>query len=718
MKTNKKKFLFSLIALASRSLASCGGNTGSAPTLPSEAPSITTPSSTVKEDSASSSVKEETKYAVSFVKSDKVSIEIISAQDGKALPGEEVSFSLTSSEEEILSVTSSTCYLIQKGNQYVFTRPSHNVEIEVKSEAFGDPSVLNVKDVDVSALPNNVASFKEYFKKARSVEGTYFKKGKVINDNFSGRISYYDYDIEAGKNDVLVIKGHQKSNASDSYSTYYSKENGKQGDTYYSISSTSSLGSTPEVSTSYAFKTIIPDDSASVGLGSIKEGDAKAGYSSFGGSKSIYDRFFADNATYALQDYTGSLSSYSYYLKDIKKSVAQDKKSASFDLKAYCASWSGTDVYNISFTRDGDYFLKEAKLSKVSYDEEECDKDTKLPLDTAKGTVKASYQNTNERGYKSTLVKSDISSFARDDYDVSISYTLSGDEHKTDSQNIVVENGSTLSFTFLPKDNKPTLILPHLKRIEEGDDFVDTKTLTVLKEGEITLVFDNGFGKEKKIKITSVQPKAASLSIKAPSNVYLNETSSRTVTVLPEKANQEVTITKNSDSVGEAEFTKQADGSYLVKGTKLGLASYLVTSTENADIKETITINVIEKPNAATFKANVLSKTFYGESADYKGVVNFNADGTGKYKTASKSYYYSYYDDEASFTWTFDENTLTFTIIGAQGSYFDNSGFISFVAISDNEAIGTFIHYTTYSDSSNFTLSRKGEERKDLSEFN
>ena len=135
MKTNKKKFLFSLIALASRSLASCGGNTGSAPTLPSEAPSITTPSSTVKEDSASSSVKEETKYAVSFVKSDKVSIEIISAQDGKALPGEEVSFSLTSSEEEILSVTSSTCYLIQKENQYVFTRPSHNVEIKNKKKA-------------------------------------------------------------------------------------------------------------------------------------------------------------------------------------------------------------------------------------------------------------------------------------------------------------------------------------------------------------------------------------------------------------------------------------------------------------------------------------------------------------------------------------------------------------------------------------------------------
>ena len=718
MKTNKKKFLFSLLTLGSRSLASCGGNSSSVSALPSETPSVTAPISSSKEDtaSASASVKEETKYAVSFTKSDKVSVEVTGLNDGKALPGEGISFTIASSEEEILSVTSSSCYLAQNGSSYLFTRPNHDVEIEVKSEALGDPSILEVKDVDVSSLPNNVASFKSYFSKARSVEGTYFKKGKVINDNFSGRVSYYDYDIEAGKNDVLVVKGHQRSNSSDSYSTFYSQENGKQGDTYYSITSTSTLGGSPEVSTSYSFKGIISDDSESVGLDYIKESDAKAGYSSFGGAKNIYNRFFADNATYALKDYEDSLSSYNYYLKDINKSISQDKKSVSFDLKAYYTSWSGTDVYNISFTRDGDCFLKEAKLSKVSYDENECDEATKLPLDTAKWTAKGTYQITSERGYKPTLAKSDISSFARDDYDVSINYTLSDEEHATDSAKIVVENGSTLSFTFLPKDNKPTLILPHLKGVEEGEGFVDTKTLAVLKEGEFTLVFDNGFGKEKKIKISSIQPKAASLSIKAPSNIYLNETAARTVSVLPEKANQAVTFVKSEDSVGEAEFTKQDDGSYLVKGTKLGKASYVVASAENAEIKETISFNVIEKPNSATFKANVLSKTFYGESSDFKGVVNFSDDGTGKYKTASNGRY-SYYESEASFTWTYDDATLTFTIIGAEGSYYTNRGFTSFSAISEDEATGTFINYL-YSGSSTFTLSRKGEERKDLSSFN
>ena len=131
---------------------------------------------------------------------------------------------------------------------------------------------------------------------------------------------------------------------------------------------------------------------------------------------------------------------------------------------------------------------------------------------------------------------------------------------------------------------------------------------------------------------------------------------------------------------------------------------------------ETISFNVIEKPNSATFKANVLSKTFYGESSDFKGVVNFSDDGTGKYKTASNGSY-SYYEGEASFTWTYDDATLTFTIIGAEGSYYTNRGFTSFSAISEDEATGTFINYL-YSGSSTFTLSRKGEERKDLSSFN
>ena len=706
MKADKKKFLLSLVTLRSLSLASCKETPSTPSTLPS------TPSTS----SSSTTTKEETKYSLSFDKSDKVKAEVNGLSEGKALPGEEVSFTLTSEEEEILSVTSQTAHLFNKEGTYFFTRPSHDVTIEVKSEAFGDPSILEVKDVDASSLPNNVASFKAYFEKARSVEGTYFKKGSLINDNFYGTVAYQDYEAVAGKNDVLILKGHQKSNVSDSYSTYYSSERGREDNIYYSLTSSSSLGSAPEVTDTYSFKTIIKDDSEAVGVDEIKESDAKLNYSSLGGAKSIYDRFFADNASFKLEDYKESLPSLSYCLKDITKSVSEDKKSASFDLKAYYTSWTGTDCVNLSFVFDGDSFLKEAKLTKVSYGDGEYDETTKLPLDGAKGTVKGTYQIKRERGYKPTLNKRDISSFAMDDYDISLSYSLSGESKEADRSNAIVENGSTLSFAFLPKDNKPTLILPHLKEVAEGEGYVDRKTLTVRKEGEFTLVFDNGFGKEKKIKVTSVEPKPSSLSANIPGHIYLNGTASLTVSLLPEKADQEVTISKNDDSVGEAEFSLNQDGTYTVKGTKLGKASYTVASKKYSEVKESISFEVIEKPDASKFKNNVLSKTFYGEGGGYKGVVNFNEDGSGKYKTATTGRYGAY-ESEASFTWTFDETNLTFKISGAEGSYYTNRGFTSFSAISENLAEGSFVNYDYYGTATSFTLERTGQERKDLSNF-
>lgn len=183
MKADKKKFLLSLVTLRSLSLASC-----------KETPS--TPSTLPSTSSTSTTAKEETKYSLSFDKSDKVKAEINGLSEGKALPGEEVSFTLTSDEEEILSVTSQTAHLFNKEGTYFFTRPNHDVTIEVKSEALGNPSILEVKDVDASSLPNNVASFKAYFEKARSVEGTYFKKGTLINDNFYGTVAYQDYEAE------------------------------------------------------------------------------------------------------------------------------------------------------------------------------------------------------------------------------------------------------------------------------------------------------------------------------------------------------------------------------------------------------------------------------------------------------------------------------------------------------------------------------------------
>lgn len=714
MKTSKKIMFLPVLALMSLTVASCGNNNASSGTESKG----TDPVLTDKKDTETVTEKEETKYQVSFTKDEKVSVEVTGLTEGKALPGSEVSFTVASTEVEILSVTSSSAHLVQNEGSYVFTMPSHDVTIEIVSEGFGDPSVLDVKDIDATSIPNNVSSFKSYFEKAIATEGTYFKSAHVVNNGLVGSIAWQDYDVKAGKNDVLSIKGHKKNYASDTVSTFFSQEIGRQNDIYYSISSSTALNSSSStVSKDYVFKDIIADDSEAVGLAQIKESEAKASYSAFGGANAIYNLFFSQSATFGLLDYVDSPKNYNHYLKDIDKAVSEDKKVITFDLKAYYFSYSGTDRFDISFSFDGNNFMRSAKVAKFSFDSEDCDSTTKLPNENATGKKGASYEITMERGYKTTSEKTDISVFAMNDYDIDIAYSLNGDEHTTEKDNIVVGNGSTLKLSFNSKDMKDSLVTPHLARVEEGEGFVDLSTMQVLKEGEFTLVIDNGFGAEKKIKIKSVRPAVASIFVSAPSNVFMNETSSMTIEVLPEKATQDVTFTKKDGATGDVEITKNADGTYAVKGTKTGEVSFTVASIENAEIKEDITFTVVERPNAAAFKANAFAKTFYGESDQFKGVVNFNEDGTGAFKTATTGYWASF-EAEQSFNWTFDEKTLTFTITGTSESYAGGRGFTSFVAVTVDEAKGSFIDYDYSENATPFTLTLRAQDRKDLTEFN
>ena len=714
MKTSKKIMFLHVLALMSLTVASCGNNNASSGTESKG----TDPVLTDKKDTETVTEKEETKYQVSFTKDEKVSVEVTGLTDGKSLPGSEVSFTVTSTEVEILSVTSSSVHLVQNEGSYVFTMPSHDVTIEVVSEGFGDPSVLDVKDIDATSIPNNVSSFKSYFEKAIATEGTYFKSAHVVNNGLVGSIAWQDYDVKAGKNDVLSIKGHKKNYASDTVSTFFSQEIGRQNDIYYSISSSTALNSSSStVSKDYVFKDIIADDSEAVGLAQIKESEAKASYSAFGGANAIYNLFFSQSATFGLLDYVDSPKNYNHYLKDIDKAVSEDKKVITFDLKAYYFSYSGTDRFDISFSFDGNNFMRSAKVAKFSFDSEDCDSTTKLPNENAVGKKGASYEITMERGYKTTSEKTDISVFAMNDYDIDIAYSLNGDEHTTEKDNIVVGNGSTLKLSFNSKDMKDSLVTPHLARVEEGEGYVDLSTMQVLKEGDFTLVIDNGFGVEKKIKIKSVRPAVASIFVSAPSNVFLNETSSMTVEVLPEKATQDVTFTKKDGATGDVEIKKNDDGTYAVKGTKTGEVSFTVASTENTDVKEDITLTVVERPNAAAFKANAIAKTFYGESDQFKGVVNFNEDGTGAFKTSTTGYWASF-EAEQSFNWTFDEKTLTFTITGTSESYAGGRGFTSFVAVTVDEAKGGFIDYDYNENATPFTLTLRAQDRKDLTEFN
>ncbi len=706
MKKHNRIALIASLAFFGLTAVACGNtsDTGKEPTA-------------TDQETAPDTTPKEVTYQVNFAKESYINIITDSLTENKAKPGSEISFRVenTSSVHEITAINIDSGFLTEKEGQYVFTMPSHDVTVTIQSESLGDDALLQVSDVDLTDIPSTASTLKDYLEKSAKVEGTYFQSGHITNNNLVGMVSYYDYDIVAGRNDVLIAKGQRKSSKTDTASTFYQSESGRTNNIYYTIEETSSLSSSPSITRTHSFKNIVSDD-ASASSDEITESAAKTGYTSYGITKSILDTLF--NGSYSVDDWTeGSAIKGNYHMKDLTKTVSEDKKSISFDFHLYLFTyWSETEDYHVSLTFDGDRFLTQGSILKTIYGKGLYDEETLLPLEGAKGTLDASYEVSLIRGLRKTEEKTDIKSYAMNDYDVEIKYEINEVENKTEIAAPVVENGSVLSFSFLGKDNHAALITPTFLGVEE-EGFLDLETKKVLKEGEFTLRFDNGFGVEKKVKVTSIRPKAVAIRAVVPTNLYLDENTTVILGITPEEALQDVNVTKLSTSTGDVEITKGENGSCTLKGTKLGQVDLHIASSEDATITKDISFQVINKPSAANFKNNAFTKTFYGESSEYKGVVNFNEDGSGKFKTANVSYYGSYYENETTFHWTFDESTLTFTITDVPGSYYGSRGFYSFSAITEDTAEGSFANFNWNDEKTEFKLTFTAQDRKELSEF-
>lgn len=712
MKKRNRIALIASLALFGFTTVACGQTTETGKETATE---NTTTSATTE------STPKEVTYQVNFIKESYVNVVTTGLSGNQAKPGAEIRFTMenTSALHEITSITIDNGYLKESEGEYVFTMPEHDVTVTITSESLGQESLLQVSDVDLTDIPSTSATLKEYLEKSSAVEGTYFQSGHITNDNLVGMISYYDYDIVAGRNDVVIAKGQRKSSKTDTASTFYRSETGKTNEIYYSIEETSTLSSSPSITKNHSFKNIVSDDTeGSLSSDQIKAADAKIGYTSFGATKSILNTLF--NGTYSVDDWTeGTTDKGTYHFKDLTKAISEDKKTITFDFHLYLFTyWSETEEYQVSLTFDGDKFLNHGSITKTLYGSGLFDKETLLPLEGAKGTVDASYEVSLNRGLKKTEEKTDIGNYAMENYDVEIQYELNDVDHKADKNAPVVENGSILSFSFLGKDDHAALITPTFVGVGEGEeDFLDLETMKVKKEGQFTLRFNNGFGIEKKVNVTSIRPKAVSIRTVVPSTIYLNENTNVTLGITPEEALQDVNVTKAGTSIGDVEITKGENGAYILKGTKLGQVDLHIESVEDSTITKDISFNVMNKPSAETFKNNAFTKTFYGESNDYKGVVNFNEDGSGEFKTANVSSWGSYYDNPKTFHWTFDETTLTFTITDAEGSYYSGRGFYSFSAITEETAEGTFGNYNWSDEKTEFKLTLTAQDRKELSEF-
>lgn len=705
--SKKRKFLLPILALISIGAVSCGNNNTSTTVKPSEQPvDSSTSDKTV--------VPVTTKYKVNIVLPDSVTFTCVDLdEDSCAEAGSTISFTLneTYSQYEITSVKLDDKTLVSNDDSYSFTMPNHEVSLIITHDLRGDFS-LDVSDVDKDSLPEDSLSLKSYLALLNTSEAKYFTKGTISSTLNDMGNYYFSYDIEAGKNDVLLVTGNSLSMASSSNTTPYRQEIGRYNDKLYTLTSEINYSN---AGTALTVQNIVSDETETLGDNDIHESEAKYSYSCPQVSSYLYNLFFKDSADYELTD-TYESNTTKYYLYSIDSIISEDKKEVTLDMKMSYNFYSTVKMLNLRLTVDGNYFLKSADFSIYEYKDEKAIDENGHILDGYDFTDGGQYHATLTAGYKRNIEKSNIKDFAMNDYNVDIKYELEGESAYADSTNPEVYVGSSLDFRYMNNGNNFNYLTPAFKGVKEGDDYVVEETVSyskkyvVKKSGEFTLLFDNGLGEIKEVKVNAIVPPVKSMKVTVGTkSLFINDTTTLTAVLTPSGANQEVNVTIKDGSTGEVSLSKTKSGSYEIVGKKVGSVTLVVTSVDNENISEEAVINVIEKPSYTDVRTNMLNKTYYGTNSDITSYINFNEDGTGSYVTKG---YYSY-NSEITFKWTLSES-LEITI--SDISYTSDEELKTFTITGATTANAHYEKFSYYSGTSNYDLEVSAIDRvSDLS---
>lgn len=677
-----KKYLLPLSVLTLLSLSACQPtSTSSLSSLSSnENSSLDSSSASKPSDSSTSSSDEggekedpviievDKTYALSTKPGEGTTIKLETELDaaGKLPAGSEVVFEveLTGENFELSMVRADGKELVPDAEgKYSFVMPRRDVAIETEAISLGEESIVATPDVTAEMIPTTASAVKDLLTKEKDLEGTYFQSGTY--SHFGGSYEEnFSYDIVAGRNDVLHVSGYQLSSSNAAYGAPYFVERGiDETGKYYEYVKKGTLSS----STKNATETLETEDiltSEDEEGGGVSQEQAKSLVSSYGFADIVLGEYFNEDSS-EYRDFTRMDEA------KITPVVAEDKKSFTVTLDGVHDTGYTLYLTTLSLTFDGTGFLTSAQATRDSYSE--YDEETHAPNPGAEPSESETNSLTATRGYKKTIDRRiHLKDYAMHDYDVNVSYRLPNTYDSISAKDNVVENGSTLSFQIISRDDN-ALLVPEVVRAEE-EGFVEIsytysgKEVKVLKEGTFHLVFDNGLGEEKTIELTSVKPKPTSVSGTLSSHtVFVNSSVTLTVTIVPEMADQGVTAVVNAEkSTGEADIVETEEaGVFTVTGKKEGEVVIDLASTEDPSVTGSVTLNVKNPPDATALKETLTTKTMSGkESSSYEETYlyfNFNADGTGSFRIGS-DYYGMTWEDVQSFTWSLDETTLDFTI--------------------------------------------------------
>lgn len=597
------------------------------------------------------------KFSLSLNPAEGTEIKVLEASsDNKYESGSTVRFTVDVKDEskELVAVKINERFVgAVSGNEYEAVMPNDNAVISTETRSLGDASIASVSDVVAEGLPTTAVEAYEVLKGTIQAESK-FLKSATYDSTYESSGVLTNMKAEVGFNDVVKLSGRKLSYNSSAMTYFSGEERGIADGHYYKISEDTSTNSN---SVKGELKTVVEDNKEELASWEIKESDAKVNASTAGFVSNLLARTFSEKSS---ESFITTQTSYCWTDVQVATEVDDSNKFYTLSLTAKYSSYSGKRFISLDVEIDGDNFVKSAVFAANDYNSDDVDSETNLPFEDAAPKSTKSIEIHQERNYRHTIEKTDINQFVTDDYDVLLSYQLPGQTEVDVGENMEVENTAKLMYRVRQKDVKKFMFLPNLVGAKEEDaiTFDDGKPY-LAKEGNVTLVFDNGLGTLKEVAIKSIKPKPSSVTTDLPNSLFSNEDYNFHVTISPSEANQDATVTLKEGSACKATITKNEDGSFTIRATTNGNGTLVVASSVDPTVKKEVSFTVTTKPNPDNVYTFLTSKTLHGKISGWGShFVNLNSDGTGEYVS---------YDDKESgavvpFTWEFDRATLAISV--------------------------------------------------------
>lgn len=577
----------------------------------------------------------------------------LSAEEGvnTFTAGTEVSFSVTLDNSDLTvlnEVKVGGKVVSETDGLYTFTMPNKDVEIETVTTALGDGSLLTPSDVDETVISNitSVESLTTFLEEtATKAEQTYINGGTATLSHTKWGETKYSYNFKIGSNNLSEYEGKLINNNSDAVDTYVYGVRGLYDDAHY-YTLTYGLTDAPEIKT----------------LGVIDDTDE------YVDSTRYIEKSEASKES-QIAGFTGKTIDYlDEFSSDTVPTIALENDGKHYTITLdYLENYYDMNYIHhvLSMRFDGDNTLLNARYVEKEYESDAYDDSTESLKPVAVPNYELTFNLQATRGYRKPLTpKMDVSDYALHDYEVFATYD---DEQSISESNAVVENGSLISFTYRNNESNTVLLKPKPVQIKsdiEGIATIDASNRVNLeKEGQFTVVFDNGLGELKEVTYTSVRPAIKGLVLDlSGSKIFNGGAVTLRVSGEPELADSSATVSVKEGSEGEATITSLGNNEFMVTATKEGDCTLVATSTIDNTVTGEITLEISgEKPTSDHLHTFLTTNTLYYED-NYNSMVyylNINADGTGQFRA-----------DEESWGEVYEGGVLDFNFTGLADPYF------------------------------------------------